>query len=117
MRHHVGKYYNALTWYSTSTASLPGVEITSEICLLTATLADKNNPSSNTLLSDNLSNSQETFVEGWQVRSQMARRGIYSAHTYSVSKSHNEYTDIKCNERDLMRLYRSLGGEVLILPR
>ena len=45
-------------------ASLPGIGITSEISLLTATLADKDNPSSDTLLSDDSSNSQETFVEG-----------------------------------------------------
>ena len=88
-----------------SIALLPGVGITFEICLLTATLADKDNPSSDTLLSDNLSNNQETFVEGRQVRSRMARRGIYSARAYSVSKSHNEYSYIKCNARDLMRLY------------
>ena len=100
-----------------SIASLPGIGITSKICLLTATLADKDNPSSDALLSDNSSNSQETFVEGWQVRSRMARRGIYSARVCSVSKSHNEYTDIKCNARDLMQFYRSLGGEVSIPPR
>ena len=75
-------------------ASLPGIGITSKICLLTATLTDKDNPSSDTLLSHNSSNSQETFVEGRQVRSQMARRGIYSAHECSVSKSHNENTNI-----------------------
>ena len=45
-------------------ALLPGIRITSEICLLITTLADKDNPSSDTLLSDNLSNSQDTFVEG-----------------------------------------------------
>ena len=106
-----------LIWYTTSIASLPGVGITSQICLLTATLADKDNPSSDTLLSDNSLNSQETFVEGRQVHSWMACRGIYSAHMCSVSKSHNEYTDIKCNTRDLMRLYRSLGDGVSILPR
>ena len=33
-------------------ALLPSVRITSEICLLTATLADKDNSSSDTLLSD-----------------------------------------------------------------
>ena len=98
-------------------ASLPGVGITFEVCLLTAKLTDKDNPSSDALLSDNLSNSQETFVEGQQVHSRMARRGIYSARTCSVSKSHNENTDIKCNAHDLMRLYRSLGGEVSIPPR
>ena len=48
-------------------ASLPGVRITFEICLLAATLADKDNLSSDALLSDNLSNGQETFVEGQQV--------------------------------------------------
>ena len=97
-------------------ASLSGVGITSKICLLTATLTDKDNPSSDALLSDNSSNNQETFVEGRQVCSRMARRGIYSARACSVSKPHNEYTDIKCKARDLMRLYRSLGGEVSILP-
>ena len=71
-----------LIWYTTSIASLPGVGITSEICLLTATLADKDNPSSDALLSDNLSNNQETLVEGRQVRSRMARRGVYSACAY-----------------------------------
>ena len=96
---------------------LPGIGVTSEICLLTATLADKDNPMSDALLSDNSSNSQKTFVEERQVRSQMACRGIYSARACSVSKSHNEYTDIKCNTRDVMRLYRSLGGEVSIPPR
>ena len=54
------KYYNG---YATSMASLPSVRITSEICLLTAMLVDKDNPLSDTLLSDNWSNSQETFVE------------------------------------------------------
>ena len=48
-------------------ALLPVIRITSEICLLTATLSDKDNPSTDALLSDNSSNSQETFVEGWQV--------------------------------------------------
>ena len=48
-------------------ASLPGIRITSEICSLTATLDDEDNPSSDTLLSDNSLNSQETFVEGCQV--------------------------------------------------
>ena len=95
---------------------LPGVGITSEICLLTATLADKDNPSSDALLSDNLSNSQETFVEGWRVHSWMARRGIYSACACSVSKSHNQNTNIKCNVHDVMQLYQSLDGEVLIPP-
>ena len=80
------------------------------------TLADKDNPSSDALLSDNLSNSQETFVEGRQVCSQMAHRGIYSARACLVSKSHNENTNIKCNARDVMWLYQSLGGEVSILP-
>ena len=61
--------YRALIWYTTSIASLPGIGITSKICLLTATLTDKDNPSSDALLSDNSSNSQETFVEAWQVRS------------------------------------------------
>ena len=68
-----------------SIASLPGVGITSEFCLLTATLADKDNPFSDALLSDNLSNSQEIFVEGWQVCSWMAFRGIFSARESSVS--------------------------------
>ena len=103
-----------ITGVTTSIALLPGVGITSKICLLTATLADKDNPSSDALLSDNLSNSQETFVEGWKVRFQMAHRGIYSAHACSISKSHNENTNIKCNACDVMWLYRSLGGEVLI---
>ena len=60
-----------LIWYTTSIASLPGVGITSKICLLTATLADKDNPSSDALLSDNSLDSQETFVEGRQVHSWM----------------------------------------------
>ena len=47
--------------------SLPNIRITFEICLLTAILADKDNPLSDVLLPDNLSNSQETFVEGWQI--------------------------------------------------
>ena len=48
-------------------ASLSGVRITSKICLLTATLTDKNNPLSDALLLDNFSNNQETTVEGRQV--------------------------------------------------
>ena len=95
---------------------LPGLEITSKMCLLTATLADKDNPLSDALLSDNSSNSQETFVEGRRVYSRMARRGIYSAHTCSIFKSHNQNTNIKCNARDVMRIYQSLGGEVSIPP-
>ena len=51
-----------------SIASLLRVRITSKICLLTATLADKDNSLSDELLSDNSSNGQETFIEGWQVR-------------------------------------------------
>ena len=47
-----------------STASLPGVRITSKICLLTATFADKDKPLSDALLLDNSSNSEENFVEG-----------------------------------------------------
>ena len=47
-------------------ASLPSVRMTSEICSLTATLAAKGNPSSDTLLSNNSLKNQET-VEGWQV--------------------------------------------------
>ena len=74
-----------------SMASLSCVIITSEISLLIATLADKNNPSSDALLSDNSSNNQEIFVEGWQGLFLMARRDIYSAHMCSVSKSHNQY--------------------------
>ena len=94
-----------------SIALLPGIRITSEICLLTATLTDKDNPLSDALLSDNSSNSQETFVEGRQVTSQMACGGIYSARACLVSKSHNQNTNIiKCNACDVMRLYRSLGG-------
>ena len=56
-------------WYTTSIASLSGIGITSEICLLIATLADKDNPLSDTLLSDNASNSQKTFVVGRRVQS------------------------------------------------
>ena len=56
------------------------------------------------------------LVEGWRVCSRMARRGIYSASACSVSKSHNEYTDIKCNAHDLMQLYQSLSGEVSMPP-
>ena len=97
-----------------SIALLTGVGITSETCLLTATLADKDNPSSDGLLSDNSSNSQEIFVEGRKVCSWMARRGIYSAPRCLVSKSHNENTNIKCNVHDVMQLYQSLGGEVSI---
>ena len=47
-----------------SMTSFPSVGITSKICLLTATLTDKDNPSSDALLSDNSLNSHETFVEG-----------------------------------------------------
>ena len=86
-------------------ALLSGIGITSEICLLTATLPDKDNLSSDALLSHNLLNSQETLVEGRRVHSRMACKGIYSAYVCSVSKSHNQNTNIKCNARDLMWLY------------
>ena len=66
---------------------LPGVGITSKICLLTVTLADLDNPSSDALLSDNSSNSQEMFL--------MARWGVYSARARLVSKSHNQSTNMK----------------------
>ena len=49
-------------------ASLPGMRITSEIGLLTATLTNKDNLSSDALLSDYSSNSQETFVEWRRIR-------------------------------------------------
>ena len=94
-----------LIWYTTSIASLTGVGITSETCLLTATLADKDNPLSDTLLSDNSSNSQETFVEGRWVCSWMAHRCIYSACACSVSKSYNQNINIKCNACDVMLFY------------
>ena len=58
-----------------SIALLLSVRITSEICSSTATLDDKNNRSSDALLSENWSNSQETgsefIFDGL--------RGIYSA--------------------------------------
>ena len=41
--------------------------ISSEICSLTATLVIKDNPSSDAILSENSSSSQETFAEGQQV--------------------------------------------------
>ena len=92
-----------------SIALLPGIGITSEICLLTATLTDKR-------LTHCYQTIRQIAKKGRKVRSQMAHRGIYSARACSVSKSHNEYIDIKCNARDLMRLYQSLGGEVPIPP-
>ena len=48
-------------------ALLSSIRIISEVCLLAAALTDKDNPLSDVLLSDNLSNSQEAFIEGWQV--------------------------------------------------
>ena len=66
---------------------LPGGGITSKICLLTAALADKDNSSSDVLLSDNSSNSQETFllkggkfVLGWLV-------GVSTLHVHARSPS------------------------------
>ena len=61
-------------------ALLPSVRITSKICLLTATLADKDNLSSDTLLSDKklLLKAGEFVSDGsW---------GIYSACACSVCK-------------------------------
>ena len=52
-----------------SMESLSDIRIASEICLLTATLADKDNPLSDALLSNNSSNNQETFVKGWRAHS------------------------------------------------
>ena len=106
----------ALIWYAMNIASLPGIRITSKISLLTATLTDKDNPSSDALLSDRSSNSQETFC--WRATSSflMARRGIYSAHVCLVSKLHNQNANIKWNAHDVIQLSRSLGGEVSIWP-
>ena len=67
MHCHVHKYYNGRLLVCHELASLPSIRITFEICLFTATLTDKNNPSSDALLFDNLLNSQETFVEGQRV--------------------------------------------------
>ena len=50
-------------------ALLPSVKITFEIFSLTATLAAKDNPLFDALLSDNMSNNQETFVEKQGVHS------------------------------------------------
>ena len=47
--------------YALSMTSLPDIRITSEI---TSTLTNKDNPSSDALLSDDSSNGQETFVVG-----------------------------------------------------
>ena len=75
---------------------LPGIRITSEICLFIATLADKDNRSSHALLSDSLSYNPETFIEGQRVPAfLMARGGTYSAHACLVSKSHNQNANIK----------------------
>ena len=49
--------------------------------LLTATLADKGNPSSDALFSNNMSNSQETFIEGWQI----CFIGVSTLHTSARS--------------------------------
>ena len=55
---NVYKYYNGrkIVIPRVLHCCLPGVRIASEICLLTATLTDKANPSSDALLSGNLSN-------------------------------------------------------------
>ena len=74
------KYYNG---NATSMASLPSERITSEICSLTFTLDINDNPSPDTLLSDNSSNCQDTAA----ILSPMACRGI--------SKSLNQY-QLKC---------------------
>ena len=65
-------------------ASLLSIRITSKICLLTTTLADKDTSSSDALLSDNLSNSQETFIEGWRVRFQWLV-GVSTLHARTQS--------------------------------
>ena len=66
----MASYYSRLTatliWYTTSIVSLPGIRITSKICLLTATLADKDNPMHGYQIIRQIA-SQETFVEGRQV--------------------------------------------------
>ena len=48
-------------------ALLPSMRITFEIDLLTATLTDKDKPSSDALLLGDLIKNQETFVEGHRV--------------------------------------------------
>ena len=53
------------------------------------------NPLLDTLLLDDSSNSQETFVEGWQVHFGWLR-GISTLHTRARSpKSHNQNANIK----------------------
>ena len=94
-------------------ALLPDVRITFKICLLTATLADKNNPSSDALLSDNSTNNQETFVEGQRVHFWWL---IVVSTLHARAWSLNQNVNIKWNARDVMRLYQSLGGEVSIWP-
>ena len=74
---------------------LLSVRITSEICLLTATLADKDNPSSDALLSDNVKYIAKKLLLKAVSLFLMACRGIYSTCTCSVSKSHNQNTNIK----------------------
>ena len=64
MLSHVQVLQQALIWYAMYMASLPSVRITSKICLSTATLMDTDKLLSDVLLSDNLSNSQDTFVKG-----------------------------------------------------
>ena len=74
----------------TEMPSLPSGRITSKICSLTSTLDIKDNPSPDTLLSDNSSNFQETAA----ILSLTAGRGIYSACACLVSKSHNKNVNI-----------------------
>ena len=75
------------------------------------------NPSFDTLLLDDSSNSQEIFVEGRWVRFWWLA-GVSTLHAHAQSpKSHNQNVNIKCNAHDVMWLYQSLGGEVLIWPR
>ena len=99
--------WNACAWYSMSMASLPSIRITSEICLLTATLADKDNPSSDALLSDN---SKLLLLKGGKSMS----HGSYSERTCLVSKSHSQNANINWNTPDVMQLYWSLGDELSI---
>ena len=67
LQHYYSPFLNLCLIEHLITVEWHMVLLNGEICSLIATLAAKDNPSSDTLLSDNLSNRQDMFVEGQRV--------------------------------------------------
>ena len=75
--------------------SLPSIRVTSQIGLLTATLADKDNPSLKHYYQTIRQIAKKLLLKGSPNSFLTARSGIYSACMYSVCKSHSQNSNIK----------------------